>query len=165
MTQGPRFRDRTRIAERLWIGAAPEEGTLVRSYGFDVLVLCAVEYQPRFRVPFQMSVHLDDGGYPPAPQDLPAAHRTANELAYLLAANKTALVTCWQGRNRSGLVVTLALRRRYGATGTQAREFVQSKRRMALTNPWFAAHLDSLSAPRTIVRLPPDSSKFHVSYR
>lgn len=134
--------DATRIAGpsdrfqgTLYQGHAPPTGDAARHAGFDAIVLCAEEYQPTdFPGVRVLHVPLDDAR--PTPEEWLRANVAARDVASLLRAGKRVLVTCWQGRNRSGLVVALALRR-MGMTGQQAVERVRSRRAGALTNPHF----------------------------
>jgi len=52
-----------------------------------------------------------------------------------------ALVHCWGGRNRSGLVAALALMRLRGLTGAEAIEAVKQVRKGALANEYFKQYL------------------------
>ena len=61
-----------------------------------------------------------------------------------LADHRDVFVFCREGRNRSGLVVGLTLRR-LGWTGQAAIDLIRSKRAKALTNTFFA---DMLLAPK-----------------
>lgn len=149
------FADRQKVSEGLYIGSAPEVGSDLGRANLQVLVLCAEEYQPKgkeFRGrPFTMHVPLDDGR--PSLEELERAHAAARVLAGQLLLGKRALVTCWMGVNRSGLVTALAHRLRHRTTGHEARVLVQKKRThlppgfRALQNPYFADHLDSLPKP------------------
>jgi protein-tyrosine phosphatase len=56
------------------------------------------------------------------------------------------LVHCTYGRNRSGLLVALAVRRLFGISGNDAANLVRERRRRALNNRTFSAHLDGLAA-------------------
>jgi len=88
-------------------GSAPPPG---QSSGFDVIVLCAVEYQPAAKY-FQGSTVV----YAPIDDAIPTKH----ELATVNVASKDAyraythgkrvLITCRMGLNRSGLVMGLVL--------------------------------------------------------
>ena len=98
-----------RVAPRLWQGAAPDPAQAYA--GFDVLVLCAKQFQPLMpkfkglliRAPF------DDTPRPGATERR-IAIRAAREVAKSLRAGRNVLVTCQAGWNRSGLVVGLSLR-------------------------------------------------------
>lgn len=65
-------------------------------------------------------------------------------------AGTVVLVHCGFGKNRSGLVVTLAVRELLGLTGTQALAHVRSLRTRAVNNATFAAYLESLPAPELV---------------
>lgn len=128
-----------RFRGSLYQGHAPPTGDAVWRAGFDVLALCAEEYQPSdFPGVRVLHVPLDDAC--PTPREWLIANGAAQETALMLRGGRRVLVTCWQGRNRSGLVVALALRR-LGLTGEQAVARVKERRVGALTNPCFVGRL------------------------
>lgn len=98
-----------RVAPRLWQGAAPDP---TRPYTeFDVIVLCAKEYQPRFER-FRgtlLRAGFDDTRYPTM-MERKIAIRAARQVAKRLRKGQRVLVTCAMGWNRSGLVTGLSLR-------------------------------------------------------
>lgn len=132
----------------LWQGAKPPLGETLRRAGFDVLVLCAEEWQP------------DKSAYPGvtivrAPNEdsdrISAAQwKTANGaalvVASMLAHSKKVLVTCQAGLNRSGLVSALTIRAFVGLSGTDSARMVQRARRRALFNVYFCKLLGKLPA-------------------
>jgi protein-tyrosine phosphatase len=75
---------------------------------------------------------------------------TAGKLVSMLAERAvaeiqdggTVLVHCWGGRNRSGLVSALALRRLQGITGAEAVKAVKAVRAGALVNQYFVDYLE-----------------------
>jgi len=77
---------------------------------FDVIVLAAMEFQdvplPGYEV---IRVPLDDSGPPPSQSDRALIRATAARVARRVRAGKRVLVTCHQGRNRSGVLTGLAL--------------------------------------------------------
>ena len=132
--------DVSQIAKRLWMGARPPLDRTIP--GFDVLVLCAQEFQPVW-IPFSGKVircPIEDGIL-----DEPQTRTTlvtGHEVATSLARGKSVLVTCNQGRNRSGLVVGLALGLLTKMSATTIVELVRARRMpTALSNPHFVAIL------------------------
>jgi protein-tyrosine phosphatase len=117
-------------------GSAPPPG--VRGLPFDVIVLAAMEYQdpdlPGYHV---IRVPLDDSGPPPSKLDRHLIRRTAREIADRVRHRERVLVTCMQGRNRSGVLVGLALRD-LGLPGREAAQRIRMARN-GLTNPHFHA--------------------------
>ena len=130
-----------------------------------MLVLCAREYQPPHELPPQMdgipgfrqaspfpgvktvyAPNDDYGAWPPEREDLAQALRAARQVAQALKLERKVLVTCWQGRNRSGLVSALALHLHLGCSGLEAIRIVKKARRGALTNPQFNEVLSRLQA-------------------
>lgn len=101
----------TEIIPGLWMGSVPAWGRGVAQAGFDVLVLCAQEYQPRSpRFPgirHLLHVPLDDAD--PTAHEIDLAMNAAVRLAELHREGHQILVTCMEGRNRSGLVAALTL--------------------------------------------------------
>lgn len=101
------LRDVTKLTERLYIGSAPEYPT----DDFDVIVLCAEEYQPpsrHFRG-LVLRVPLNDSNATFPPETFDALREVAWDLADLWWQNSKILITCWMGRNRSALVSAVAL--------------------------------------------------------
>jgi len=132
--------DMTKIAPNLWLGAHPPTGRHVSLHGFDVLVLCAEEYQPP-------ASNFDDVAVVHAPFDdnrktgmLPEekiiAEQAAVKVAEALQDGKEVLVTCWMGRNRSALVASLALLK-LGKKAEQIIKTIHDRREKSLTNQWF----------------------------
>jgi protein-tyrosine phosphatase len=144
----------SRVAPALWQGSAPRCGLDVP---FDLVVLCAEEYQAedvarpfgaRARV---MRVPLDDSHEPSdvSPERVWLAFAAARAVAQCYRrGGSRILVTCMQGRNRSGLVVALTL----VELGFQAKDAVAAVRQArgprALSNPWFVKLLHEASGRR-----------------
>jgi len=117
-------------------GSAPPPGTRVP---FDVIVLAAMEYQraellPGYEV---LLAPLDDSGPPPTPEEQAIIRKTAHAIARRVRAGKRVLVTCWQGKNRSGVLAGLALVE-LGLSPARAVRRIQ-RYRDGLTNPHFRA--------------------------
>lgn len=122
---------------------------------FDVVVLCAEEFQPtremirngKRRVAL-VYAPIDDAEL--SEKELMIATRAADIVAEMFEQGKQVLVTCMAGRNRSGLVVALALHMLSGAGGVAARRIVRERRTSAdgpaLSNPSFNALLDNIPA-------------------
>jgi len=114
-------------------GSAPPPGARIP---FDVIVLAAEEYQPELPGYEVMHVPLDDGP-PPSAQDRARIRTAAREIARKVRAGKRVLVTCWQGRNRSGVLAGLALVE-LGLPRDRAVRRIRAYRN-GLTNPYFRA--------------------------
>jgi protein-tyrosine phosphatase len=103
--------DATRLASKLYIGSKPPLGTAVADNGFDVLVLCAREYQPRLHnfpgLSAVIHAPLDDDKL--TTKEIDIAYMTAMEVHDHVLEEDRVLVTCMAGRNRSGLICTMAL--------------------------------------------------------
>jgi protein-tyrosine phosphatase len=137
--------DANRIGPRFWIGSAPPHGRVLKDAGFDVLVLCAKEHQPRsHKFPGLTVVHagIDDGFLDD--DELEVAIHAAHHVTECLGRGERVLVTCWMGKNRSGLVSALALYEITNLSGSECVRAVQRARSGALYNEHFAEHLRSL---------------------
>ncbi len=132
----------------LWLGGASD---VTNNAGYDVIILCADEFQPAAHIIASPGVHVvhapnDDSDVPLNRQQAMAAIAASNVAAQGFRAGKKVLVSCMQGRNRSGLVMALAIHRLYGMSGERCRAYVRARRPNALTNPSFNAFLDNIVA-------------------
>lgn len=116
---------------RLAQGSAPPRGARLP---FDVIVLAAQEYQPSLPGHEVWYVPLDDGP-PPSRSQREWIGAVAHEVARRVRRGQRVLVTCWQGRNRSGVIAGLALTE-LGVPGPQAAQLIR-RLRNGLTNPFF----------------------------
>lgn len=123
------------------IGSLPRGGNELAAAGVRRLVLCASEYQPPVesfpgvqvvdRFPFKDD--FDHG----LPEDrVPGAFRLAESLAQDSGPGYV-LVTCRAGRNRSGLILALALIEQLRMEPQPVIDLIQAKRVGALSNPKF----------------------------
>ena len=117
-------------------GSAPPSGVTLP---FDVVVLAAEEYQPDLPGYVVMKVPLDDGP-PPDKATRMRIRKAARDVADHVRIGHRVLVTCWQGRNRSGVIAGLALVK----LGLPPAEAVRRIRayRDGLTNPHFRAMVE-----------------------
>lgn len=111
--------DAHRIAPKLWVGSAPEEDAC---RVFDVVVLCAEEYQPALSC--AVYVGFNDT-QTPSTRDVKQAVRAAKVVAAERAKGKRVLVTCAAGVNRSALVAAMALL----IEGSSARSAIRALRK------------------------------------
>jgi protein-tyrosine phosphatase len=136
----------------LWQGAIPPQGPKLQQAGFQLLVLCAMEHQPAAtEFPGIEVIHApndDTNLRHPTREELRIAVAAASRVVEALRNERKVLVTCWAGRNRSGLVSALALREYLGISGSAASAMVRMARPDSLTNSQFQACLDRLQAPR-----------------
>jgi protein-tyrosine phosphatase len=118
---------------RLAQGGAPPRNVRLP---FDVIVLAAMEYQPELPGRYEvLRAPLNDSGPPPTLAERSLIHVTAHQIAQRVRARRRVLVTCWQGRNRSGVLAGLALVE-LGVPGPRAAQLIQ-RIRNGLTNPYF----------------------------
>jgi len=134
--------DATCVYGNLYQGSRPPLGTVLRRLGFDVLVLCAQEFQPdEGRFPGLQVIHVpfdDDPTTLPDRSVLRGVVEAGQHVANALSEDKKVLVTCWMGLNRSGLVSALALHLLLDLPGREIVRMIRSKRHGALSNPIFA---------------------------
>lgn len=121
----------------LWVGSRPEPGIEYRNK-FDVLVLCAAEYQPdhRYLPQAPMLYHCPLWDFPPGvgtpserDRNMQNAARCAIRVANSVRLGDKVLVTCMEGRNRSAFVAASAIHILTGRPGWYAMELVRAKRR------------------------------------
>ena len=144
------------------IAVGPNRGTLSQGDAraaceadgrFDIVVFCAEEFQPQREIMSKASdkvrflyAPLDDGEL--SEKELMTAMETADLTARAFKAGKRILITCMQGRNRSGLVTALTLHILYGMGGGAAAEMVRRRRRAptgpAMNNPSFNRFLENI---------------------
>jgi protein-tyrosine phosphatase len=90
--------------ESLAQGSAPPPNVRLP---FDVIVLAAEEYQPN--LPGYIVIHAPIDDADPTPIERMRIYSAAREVARHIRSGKRVLVTCWMGRNRSGVIAGLAL--------------------------------------------------------
>ncbi len=125
--------------------------------GFQVLVLCAEELQfleePREQPPYASMrnppyIHRcplnDDGETPMSQLEWERAWETGGRVRDHILAGRRCLVTCAQGKNRSGLVVAIACHMLTKESGDKCVEHVRKMRPGSLTNQWFVDALRRL---------------------
>lgn len=153
--------DAHEIVPLLWQGSKPKPGRGLADAGFEVLVLCAREYQPTTAsFPGLILINApNDDHYFMTREDLQGAVDAASQVAEHVKAGRKVLVTCLAGINRSGLVVALALHEIFGYSGESCINIVRAKRRLAdgddvaLTNTIFVEALQKLKG--TEMRITP----------
>ena len=132
------------IFQNLWQGGVPEVTLTPQRYAepFDTLVLCAEEVQfpgesvPGLRI---LRCPMDDAIL--SQEEARRALDTAERVVAELKAGRRVLVTCHQGRNRSGLVTALSLIGTYGMKPSAAISQIRQHRIQALTNKSFCEWL------------------------
>lgn len=128
--------DASNVAPRLWVGGKVDPTAPLTKV--NVLVLCAKEIQPT-DLAFQGEVlrcPIPDGNL--TLPELQRAVATSSHVANELAAGKTVLVTCAQGRNRSALVASMALGKITRLSADDLIRLMRERRsRYCLSNPHF----------------------------
>jgi hypothetical protein len=131
----------------IWQGNA--DSALRLHPSFDLLVLCAEEFQPdprTFAAGSTAILYAPNDDAKPTPDQLRIAHAAADQVARTVMLGRRSLVTCLAGRNRSGLVSALALHMLTGCGGRTAKNVVRKNRlgAAALTNRDFNSVLDRI---------------------
>lgn len=130
----------SQVHSNLWMGGWPPPDFRIGKY-FDCLVLCAMEYQipDCFHGIEVASAVLNDDGSAMTRNEAIAAVIAAKKVISWLEKDLRVLVTCFAGRNRSGLVCALSLCR--GPAGMSSRDAISTIRTArgdsALQNQWF----------------------------
>lgn len=142
--------DADEILPNLWQGSAPPLGSAVKISGFDMLILCAEEYQPRarefgFRSGRVLHAPLDDHTRPLEAGEWETILTAAEAATVCLRRGGRVLVTCAAGRNRSGIVTALTIILLTRCSPKKAVRLVRSRRDLALTNDSFVRHIEALA--------------------
>jgi len=101
------------VVGNLWQGSRPPVGDYRMFESFDIVVLCAQEYQPsarELRVSHVIHIPFDDS-YDVSVRQLTDILRKTIRVRAALDLGKKVLVTCQAGLNRSGLVSAWSLMR------------------------------------------------------
>lgn len=139
--------DADEIIPGLWQGSKPPIGLKLKQLGFDVLVLCAEEWQKAELykdIEVILAPNDDDPRRMPTQGELNIAISAAKKVAQNVRQGRKVLVTCWQGWNRSGLVSALAVHIVTGMDGFSCIARVQGARENALCNGSFCKVLGKL---------------------
>jgi hypothetical protein len=158
-----RIPDLNEIVPNLWQGSRHSISKYLSRYSFNVLVLCAEEWQPpRSMFPTSVKViyspNADDPFREPTRDELLRAIQTGREVATEVSNGRKVLTTCMAGLNRSGLVNALALHFLTGEDGLTCLVKVKKKRLGALCNAKFQEVLSRMPAilkePSNLITLP-----------
>jgi protein-tyrosine phosphatase len=108
-------------------------------YAFDVIVLCASDYQPDaadFPGVDVLHTPFDDTLFP-SDDDVTMAMRSAHTVLKHLQAGRRVLVTCWAGQNRSAFVAAMAMKRKWRAPTEVVVKQIRDARPNTLHNSTF----------------------------
>lgn len=144
--------DADQIVPGLWQGSIPPLGDVLARHGFDVVVLCAVEWQfpsDMFKGVAVIHAPNNDDGSELTRNQLDTAIRAAKQVTSRIRDGQIVLSTCAVGMNRSGLVSALTLHFLNGWSGWYCREVVRAGRkftdgRKALSSQYFTDALMNL---------------------
>jgi protein-tyrosine phosphatase len=126
-----------------------------RQSAFDLIILCAVELEDMYRTLLMVRPELVKNVHFASNVDdrlnrrqIEVAADAAKRAANAYRRGERVLVTCAEGRNRSGLVTALALHFATGCGGPAAVEIVKARRLAptgpALSNPTFENFLRAI---------------------
>jgi protein-tyrosine phosphatase len=137
------------LDDSLWISGSPIDCEWLRQERIDLVVDVAdpqlrLEPQALGTIVYCKEALIDGVEMPPSA----ILGRLVGDVVTAVRAGRRVLVACAGGRNRSGLVVGLAVRELLGCSGVQALNWVQSRRENALNNATFARHLAGLPPTR-----------------
>lgn len=134
------------VAKNLAIGSAPPEGIELAKKGVSLLVLTAKEHQPpASHFPNVKVIHapfVDQFFDPLSKGTLKKLDKVADKVAETMKDGGMVLIACRAGKNRSGLLAGLALRK-LGVSGKEAVQAIQKNRPGALSNPRFRKLIES----------------------
>jgi hypothetical protein len=138
------------LDDSLWISGSPIDCDWLREERIDLVVDVAdpqlrLEPQALGTIVYCKEALVDGFELPPSA----ILGRLVDDVVAAVRAGRRVLVACAGGRNRSGLVVGLAVRELLGCSGAQALDWVQSRREDALNNVTFAHHLAGLPPKAT----------------
>lgn len=140
-----------KVTENLWIGSHPPVDPELGKV-FDVLVLAAKEYQPEAKHFGGLKIvraPIDDDHTKMPSSDKLRALQAAKAVSQALEDKKKVLITCWEGKNRSGLIAGLALILGNKMTESEAVARIRHARgHDALSNPHFRHLLLQAEASR-----------------
>ncbi len=148
--EGSHVLEHNHIACGVFMGSAPLHPELVVRGSFSAVVLCAEEYQPDSKAFHGVQVvraGIDDGILSNREMDI--ATNAAREIQPILRSGRNVLITCMEGRNRSGLVAGLAIHILTGWSGETCAKLIRRNRHplnggKPLTNSYFMAALMKL---------------------
>ena len=138
------------LDDSLWISGSPIDCGWLRRERIDLVIDVAdpqlrLEPQALGTIVYCKEALIDGAELPPSA----ILGRLVDDVVAGVRAGRRVLVACAGGRNRSGLVVGLAVRELLGCSGAQALNWVQSRRENSLNNATFARHLAGLP-PTTV---------------
>jgi len=144
--------DSHQILPNISIGGAPPEGYFVSNAGFDILILCAMERQPKnFSNVDVYNIELSDDGinlltFDQKHDALVLADKLANEIR----SGKNTLFTCVMGLNRSSLIAAITIMLLYPEkTLDNVTSLIRENRgRWALSNHDFVEYLELVESVR-----------------
>jgi hypothetical protein len=137
--------DYSLIAFGLAQGSAPDD--FAASFeAFDTIVLCSSEFQPEVIFPDDKSKRIlrcpfDDSDLALTPVQVERLKAAARQIVEEHEEERRILITCFAGINRSGLLMGMVLKERFGITGEEAIRWIRKKRYGSLSNRSFCRHL------------------------
>ncbi len=116
-----------------------------------MLVLAAAEYRPPATEfsGLELVIHapLTDLMRPPTPLELANAWRASLDVADAVRAGRQVIVTCWEGRNRSALIVAFAMLQLSNDKPDEVIRRLRVLRADSLSNLWFVDEILRFALP------------------
>lgn len=143
--------DADEIIRGLWQGALRRfQDSEVAINGISTAVVLAPDANCRVVHPLDVHrVGMTDDFKDWDLRPLPRLRELSKHLARKIKRGRSIATFCFEGRNRSGLLSALIVRRLTGVTGAEAARIVRDRRRAdALTNPVFMDYLMRLGPGR-----------------
>jgi len=140
----PRQADFDEVWPGICVGSHPPRGDWAQRAGFQLLVLTAFQRQPpaeQYQGVLVVHAPLTDDAFEIVEGDWERAMLAAQEVASVSCSGQRVLVSCVEGRNRSGLVAALAVHILTGMSGQDACSKVQAGRSGSLYNWHFVQAL------------------------
>jgi len=145
------------ILPGLWVSAMPQSDWDLEAFGVRLVVTLSDHLPPQAARRYEWGTRGEAAGdgsivflhWPIEDGDLPdttSCDLVVDTVCRFLVRGRPVLVHCNEGRNRSGLVVALAVRQLTGCSGSGAIDAVRSRRSGMLSNRAFVAALEGLPA-------------------
>lgn len=136
-----------KLYQRGYFATLKSKFTRLEELGVDIVVNTYYKTDPDMADVLYMYINIPVPDGVEGLQRIDDMHLVADMVAYSLLDGHSAIVHCYGGRNRSGLVNALIVRRYYGVTGAEALKIVREAREDSLSTQTFVDYLLSLDKP------------------
>ena len=144
--------DYSYIAPGIYQGSRPSNSLQLINDKFTVLVLSAVEFQPqdsRYKNIKIIKAPIRDS-YDITNEEVNKAITCSNAVCKDIVSGGKALITCYMGWNRSGLITAFCLINLYKMNGRQAVNHIKFMRKNSLNNEVFVKIIENYGARRNL---------------